>query len=75
MCFFCLFPYFSQVLGPIFTKLGGKVEGDPGYLLEGFIFKRSRLSRSKVKFMGFLLFVPLLLPGPLVNLHQTWWEG
>ena len=37
--FFCLFPYFSQVLGPIFTKLGGKVEGGPGYKLEGFIFK------------------------------------
>ena len=36
--FFCLFPYFSQVLGPIFTKLGGKVEGGPGYELEGFIF-------------------------------------
>ena len=32
MCFFfCLFPYFSQVLGSIFTKLGGKVEGGPGY--------------------------------------------
>ena len=29
--FFCLFPYFSQVLGPIFIKLGGKVEGGPGY--------------------------------------------
>ena len=28
---FCLSPYFSQVLGPIFTKLGGKVEGGPGY--------------------------------------------
>ena len=33
LCFFfsCLFPYFSQVLWPIFTKLGGKVEGGPGY--------------------------------------------
>ena len=31
MFFFCLFPYFSQVLGPIFTKLGGKVEGGPRY--------------------------------------------
>ena len=29
--FFCLFPYFSQVLWPIFAKLGGKVEGGPGY--------------------------------------------
>ena len=25
--FFCLFPYFSQALGPIFTKLGGKETG------------------------------------------------
>ena len=32
LCFsFCLFPYFFQGLGPIFTKLGGKVEGGPGY--------------------------------------------
>ena len=29
--FFCLFPNFSQVLWPIFTKLGGNVEGGPGY--------------------------------------------
>ena len=36
---FFMFPYFSQVLWPIFTKLGGKVEGDPGYMLEGFNFK------------------------------------
>ena len=28
--FFCLFPYFSQVIGPIFNKLGGKVDGGPG---------------------------------------------
>ena len=28
----------SQVLGPILTKLGGKVEGGPGYTLEGLIF-------------------------------------
>ena len=29
----------SQILGQIFTKLGGKVEGGPGYKLEGFVFK------------------------------------
>ena len=23
----------------------------------------------------FFLFVPLLLPGPCADLHQTWWEG
>ena len=28
----------------------------------------------EVKFM-FFLFVPLLLPGPWVDLNQTWWEG
>ena len=37
--FFCLFPYFSQVLGPIFTKLGGKVEGGPGYNSRGSFIK------------------------------------
>ena len=32
--------------------------------------------RSKVKFMCvFFLFVPLPLPGPWADLHQTWWEG
>ena len=30
LCFF-FSVCFSQVLGPIFTKLGGKVEGGPGY--------------------------------------------
>ena len=37
--FFYLFPYCSQVLGPITTKLGGKVEGGPGCKLDVFIFK------------------------------------
>ena len=46
----------SQVLGPIFTKLGGKVDGGPGYKLEGFIFERSRSSRLKVKFVIFFSF-------------------
>ena len=40
--FFCLFPYFSQVLkalGPNFTKLGGKVEGGPDISSRGSFFK------------------------------------
>ena len=45
--FFCLFPYFSQVLGPIFTKLGGKVEGGPGYDLERFIFLKVKVIEVK----------------------------
>ena len=50
MCFFCLFPYFSQVLGPIFTKLGGKVEGGPGvhFKGEGYRGQRSNFCISAV---------------------------
>ena len=47
----------------------------PDISLRGSFFERSRSSRSKVKFMGFFLFVPLLLPGPLADLHQTRWKG
>ena len=68
---FCI----SQVLGPIFTKLGRKVEGGPGYQLEGFIFLKGhghRVQRSK---LCFFLFVPLLLPRHWADLHKTWWEG
>ena len=66
----------SQVLGPIFTKLGGKVEGGPDISSRGSFFERSMSSRSKVKFVFFFfLFVPLLLPGPWADLHQTLWEG
>ena len=58
----------SQVLGLIFTKLGGKAA--PDISLRGSFFERSR---SYLCF--FFLFVPLLLPGPWADLHQTWWEG
>ena len=37
--FFCLFPYFSQVLGPIFTKLSGKVERALDVSSRGSFFK------------------------------------
>ena len=57
MFFFLLFPNFSQVLGPIFTKLGGTYYNLSNVCL--FV----------------CLFVPLLLPGPWADLHQTWWEG
>ena len=61
--FFCLFPYFSQVLGPIFTKLGGKVEGGPlegrwmaapDISLRGSFSERSRSSKSRIKFIFFI---------------------
>ena len=65
----------SQVLGSIFTKLGERWWAAPNISLSGSFFEMSRSSRSKVKFMCFFLFVPILLPGPLADLHQTWWEG
>ena len=35
----------------------------------------SKVIETKVKFVGFFLFVPLLPLGPWADLHQTWWEG
>ena len=52
----------SQVLGSIFTKLGGKVEGGPGY---------HRGQRSNLCCFFFCLF----LPGPWADLHKTRKEG
>ena len=37
--FFCLFPYFSQVLGPIFTKLGGRLRAAPDISSRGSFLK------------------------------------
>ena len=50
----------------------GKWTAAPDISLRGSFVERSRSSRSKVKFMFFFLFVPLLLPGPWADLHQTW---
>ena len=51
----------------------------PDISLRCSFFQRSWSSRSKVKFFFFfgggVLFVPLLLPGPFADLHQTWWKG
>ena len=47
MIFFCLFPYFSQVLGPIFTKLGGKVEGGPIILAREVHFLKVKVIEVK----------------------------
>ena len=44
MGFFCLLPYYSQVFGPIFTKLDGKVEG--GILKVKFIEVIGQISVS-----------------------------
>ena len=54
--------------GPIFTKLGGRVEGDPGVPLRGSFFEKSRSPRSKVKF----LCQGLYLRVPLSDLDETW---
>ena len=71
--FFCLFlPGPWADLHQTWREGGGR----PRILASGVqVFERSKSSRSKVKVMFFFLFVPLLLPGPRADLHQTWWGG
>ena len=73
MVFFLFVP--PRSLGRSSPNLEGRWRASPDISLRGSFFERSRSSRSKVKFKGFFLFVPLLLPGPWADLHQTWWEG
>ena len=61
-------------LGRSSPNFEGRWRAAPDISLRGSFFERSRSSRSKVKFV-FFMFVPLLLPGPWADLHQTWWEG
>ena len=35
----------------------------------------SKVIEVKGQIYVFFLFVPLFLPGPWADLHQTWWEG
>ena len=73
MGFFLFVP--PRSLGRSSPNLEGRWRAVPDISLRVSFFERSRSSRSKVKFMFFFLFVPLLLPGPWADLHQTWWEG
>ena len=77
--FFCLFPYSSQVLGAIFTELPVISSRDSFIKGQGHRGQRSnKVKVIKAKgqiYVVFFLFVPLLLPGPWADLHQTWWEG
>ena len=45
--FVCLFLFSSQVLGPIFMKLGGWIKVDPRSVLEGFIFGKVKVTGVK----------------------------
>ena len=75
VCLFVCSPTPPRSLGRSSPNLEGRWRPAPDISLRGSFFERSRSSRSNVKFMGFFLFVPLLLPGPWADLHQTWWEG
>ena len=59
---FFLFP--PRSLGRSSPNLEGRWRAASEISLRGSFFERSRSSRSKVKFIVFFLFVPLLLPGP-----------
>ena len=45
--FVCLFLFSSQVLGPIFMKLGGWIKVEPRSVLEGFIFGKVKVTGVK----------------------------
>ena len=64
-------------LGRSSPNLVGRLRAAPDIISRGSFFERSRSSRSKSNLcvVFFCLFVPLLLPGPWADLHQTWWEG
>ena len=68
--FFLFVP--PRSLGRSSLNLEGRWRVAPDISLRGSFFERSR---SKVKVCFFFLFVPLLLPGPWADLHQTWREG
>ena len=70
---FFLFFFPPRSLGGSSPNLEGRWRAAPDISLRDSCHEMSRSSRSKVKF--FFLFVPLLLPGPRADLHQTWWEG
>ena len=42
-----MFPYSSQVFGPIFTKLGERVECAPRYVIKGLIFLKVKVIEVK----------------------------
>ena len=75
VCLFVCSPTPPRSLGRSSPNLEGRWRAAPDISLRGSFFERSRSSRPKVKFVFFFLFVPLLLPGPWADLHQTWWEG
>ena len=71
VCLFVCSPTPPRSLGRSSPNLEGRWRAAPDIRLRGSFFERSRSSRPKVKFMFFFLFVPLLLPGPWADLHQT----
>ena len=75
MFFFVCSPTSPRSLGRSSPNLGGRLRAAPDISSRGSFFERSRSSRSKSNLCFFFLFVPLLLPGPWADLHQTWWEG
>ena len=83
--FFLLVMFFFSVCSPTPPRSLGR--SSPNRLLargihllkcQGHRGQRSnkvKVIKAKGQIYGFFLFVPLLLPGPWANLHQTWWEG
>ena len=63
--FVCLFLFSSQVLGPIFMKLGGWIKVDPRSVLEGFIFGKVKVTGQRSN--------NFFATCTRTDLHETWW--
>ena len=61
-------------LGRSSPNLEGRWRTAPDISLRGS-FLKGQGHRGQRSNLCFFLFVPLLLPGPWADLHQTWWEG
>ena len=73
LCFFFLFVP-PRSLGRSSPNLVGRLRVAPDISSRGS-FLKVKVIEVKGQIYGFFLFVPLLLPGPWADLHQTWWEG
>ena len=71
--FFLFVP--PRSLGQSSPNLEGRWRAAPDISLRGSFLKGQGHRGQRSNLCCYFLFVPLLLPGPWADLHQTWWEG
>ena len=68
-------PTSPRSLGRSSPNLVGRLRAAPDISLGVHFLKGQGHGGQRSNLCCFFLFVPLLLPGPWADLHQTWWEG